>query len=69
MQTAYAFMLDSLTMIQATLHFQEELLEMLMVTPGAGKSCGILTAETFGGYRGIHLYPCHICKLEFSVAW
>lgn len=37
MQTAYAFMLDSLTMIQATLRFQEELLEMLMVIPGAGK--------------------------------
>lgn len=68
MQTAYAFMLDSLTMIQATLRFQE-LLEMLMVIPGAGKSSGILTAETFGGYRGIHLYPCHMCELEFSVAW
>lgn len=69
MQAVYSFMLDNLIMIQVTSCFRKGHLEMSVVTLGTGRFSAILMAKTSLGYKGINLYPSHICSLEFSITW
>lgn len=68
-QAVCSFMLDNLIVIQVTLCFRKGHLEMSVVILGTGRFSAILEAKTSLGYKGINLYPNHICNLEFLISW